>query len=165
MLKNAVYHIKTILGISSRYYSHSDDSCVDSMGQGGAPSDRAWGFNSSTYFDLQDQHSHGATYVSANGLAQLPICMEDSIHHAPNTNSIVHQMDHNTQIWNDTLWISGGALALSKCQYHLMEWMFTITGKPILRSGIQGKAVKLKALDGTNTLITQLLVSQMYKTL
>jgi hypothetical protein len=173
MLENAVYHIKTLLGISSRYYSHSDDSRVDGMGQGSAASDIAWGFNSSTYFDLQDQHSH----VSANGLAQLRICMtgfvddnnlqtvEDAFHHAPNTDGIVDQMNHDAQIWNDTLWTSGGALALSKCQYHLMEWMFTITGKPILCPGKHGKAVKPKALNGTNTLITQLSVSQLYKTL
>jgi hypothetical protein len=166
--------MKTLPGISSRYYSHSDDSRVDGMCQGSAASVRAWGFNSSTYFDLQDQHSHGATYVSANGLAQLRICMtefvddnnlqtvEDALHHAPNTNGIVDQMNHDAQIWNNTLlWTSGGALALSKCQYHLMEWMFTITGKPIFRPGKHGKAVKLKALDGTNTLITYL----SYKTL
>jgi hypothetical protein len=61
MLKNAVYPIKTLLGVSTCFYSHNDDSRAGGMGQGGAASDRAWGFNSSTYFDLQDQHSHGAT--------------------------------------------------------------------------------------------------------
>jgi hypothetical protein len=144
MLENAVYHIKTLLGVSTRFYSHSDQSRVDGMGKGGAASDRAWGFNSSTYFDLQDQHSLGATYVSANGLDKLPICMtgfvddnnlqtvEDAFQHAPNTNGIVDQMNHDAQVWNDTLWTSGGALALSKCKYHLLEWMFTVTGKPIL---------------------------------
>jgi hypothetical protein len=71
--------------------------------------------------------------------------VEDAFHHAPNTNGIVD---------NETLWTSGGALALSKCQYHLMERMFTITGKPILRPGKHSKAIKLKALDGTDTLIT-----------
>jgi hypothetical protein len=177
MVENAVYHIKTLLGVSTRFYSHSDDSRVYGMGQGGTASNRAWGFNSSTYFDLQDQHSHGATYFSAKGLDKLRICMtgfvddnnlqtvEDAFHHAPNTDCIVNQMTYDAQVWNDTLWTSGGALALSKCQYHLMEWMFTITGKPILRPGKHGKAVKLKALDGTDTLITQLSVSQPYKTL
>jgi hypothetical protein len=41
MLENAVYHIKILFGISSRFYSHSDDSPVDGLGQGGAASDRA----------------------------------------------------------------------------------------------------------------------------
>jgi hypothetical protein len=165
MLENAVYHIKTLLGVSTCFYSHSDNSQVDGMGQGGTASDRAWGFNSSTYFDLQDQHSHGATYFAANVLDKLCICMtgfvgdnnlqtvEHTFHHAPNTDGIVDQMNYDAQVWNDTLWTSGGALALSKCQYHLMEWMFTITGKPILRPGKHGKAVKLKALNGTGTLI------------
>jgi hypothetical protein len=177
MLENAVYHIKTLLGVSTCFYSHSDGSRVDGMGQGGAAFDRAWGFNSTTYFDLQDQHGHGATYFSANGLDKLRIRMtgfvddnnlqtvEDTFHHAPNTDGIVDQMNYDAQVWNDTLWTSGGALALSKCQYHLMEWKFAITGKPILRPGKHGKAIKLKALDGTDTLITQLSVSQPYKTL
>jgi hypothetical protein len=80
------------------------------MGQGGAASDRAWGFNSSTYVDLQDQHSHGATYVSANGLHKLRIYMtglvednnlqtvEDAFQHAPNTNGIADQMNHDAQV-------------------------------------------------------------------
>jgi hypothetical protein len=179
MLEIAVYHIKTLLGVSSRFYAHSDNWQADGIDQVGAASNRGLGFNSSTYFDLQDQHSHGATfYVSADGLDKLRICVtgfvddnnlqtvEDAFHHAPNTGGIVDQINHDAQLWNNTLWTSGGALALSKCQYHLMEWMFTITGKPILRPGKHGKAVQLKALDGrTNTLITQLLVSQPYKTL
>jgi hypothetical protein len=93
------------------------------MGQGGAVSNRAWGFNSSTYFDLQDQQSHGATYFSANGLNKLLICMagfvhnnnlqtvEEAFQHAPNTNGTVDQMNHNAQVWNNTLWTSRGALA------------------------------------------------------
>jgi hypothetical protein len=122
MLENAVYHIKTLLGISARFYSHSDDLQVDGMGQGGAASDRAWGFNSSTYFDLQDQHSHGATYFSANGLDKLRICMtgfvddnnlqteKDAFHHAPNTGGIIDQMNYDAQVWNNTLWTSGSGL-------------------------------------------------------
>jgi hypothetical protein len=110
MLENVVYHIKILLGVSTRFYSHSDEFHVNGMGQGGAASDRAWGFNSSTYFDLQDKHSHGATYVSANGLNKLRICMtgfvggnnlqtvEDAFQHAPNTNGIVDQMNHDAQV-------------------------------------------------------------------
>jgi hypothetical protein len=100
-------------------------------------------------------------FVDDNNLQTV----EDAFQHAPNTNGIVDQMNHDAQVWNDTLWTSGGPLALSKCQYHLMEWLFTVTGKPFLRPGKHGKAVKLRALDGTDTLITQLSLSQPYKTL
>jgi hypothetical protein len=144
MLENALYYIKTLLGVSTRYYFHSADFRVDGTGQGSPASDRAWGFNSSIYFDLQDCLSHGATYFSANGLHCIRICMtgfvddnnlqtvENAFFHEANTNALVAHMNHDAQICNDTLWTSGGALALSKCQYHLMEWMFTISGKPIL---------------------------------
>jgi hypothetical protein len=177
MLENALYYIKTLLGVSTRYYSHSADFRVDGTGQGSAASDRAWGFNSSIYFDLQDRLSHGATYFSANGLHSIHICMtgfvddnnlqtvENAFSHEANTDGLVARMNHDAQIWNDTLWTSGGALALSKRQYHLMEWMFTISGKPILRHGKHGNPVQLLALDGTITPITQLSVGESYKTL
>jgi hypothetical protein len=70
-------------------------------------------------------------FVDNNNLQTV----EDAFHHAPNTDGILDQMNHDAQVWNGTLWTSGEILALSKCQYHLMEWMFTITGKPILRPG------------------------------
>jgi hypothetical protein len=75
IFENALYYIKIILDVSTHYYSHSVDSRVDGTGQGSAASDRAWGFNSSTYFHLQDHLSHGATYFSANGLHCIRICM------------------------------------------------------------------------------------------
>jgi hypothetical protein len=177
MLENALYYIKTLLGVSTRYYSHSADFRVNGTGQGSPASDRAWGFNSSTYFDLQNRLIHGATYFLANGLHCIHICMtgfvddnnlktvENAFFHEANTIALVARMNHKAQIWSDTLWTSGGAPALSKCQYHLMEWMFTISGKPILRHGKHGNPVQLLALDGTITPIKQLFVGESYKTL
>jgi hypothetical protein len=46
-----------------------------------------------------------------------------------------------------------------------MEWMFTISGKPILCHGKHGNPVQLLALDGSTTPITQLSVGESYKTL
>jgi hypothetical protein len=126
MLEKALYYIKTLLGVSAHYYSHSADFRVDGTGQSSAASDRAWGFNSSTYFDLHDCLSHGATYFSANGIHCIHICMtgfvddnnlqtvKNTFSHKANTDRLVACMNHDAQIWNDTLWTSGGALALSK---------------------------------------------------
>jgi hypothetical protein len=76
MLENALYYIKTLLlGVLTCYYSHSANFRVNSTGKGSAASGQAWGFNSSTYFDLHDRLSHGTTYFSANGLHRIPICM------------------------------------------------------------------------------------------
>jgi hypothetical protein len=120
MLENALYYTKTLLGVSTRYYSHSAIFRVDGTGQGSAASDRAWGFNSSTYFNLQDRLSHGATYFSANGLHFIHICMtgfvddnnlqtvENAFFHEANTNALVTCINHDKQIWDDTLWTSGG---------------------------------------------------------
>jgi hypothetical protein len=68
------------------------------------------GFNSSTYFDLQDHVSHGATYFSANGLCSICICMtgcvddnnlqtvENGFSHKANTDGLVAHMNHDAQI-------------------------------------------------------------------
>jgi hypothetical protein len=46
-----------------------------------------------------------------------------------------------------------------------MEWMFTISGKPILRHRKHGNPVQLLTLGGTTTPIKQLSIGESYKTL
>jgi hypothetical protein len=47
-------------------------------------------------------------------------------------------MNHDGQVWHDTLWASSGALSLGKCQYHLMEWQSAMSGAPVLQGGKYG---------------------------
>jgi hypothetical protein len=49
-------------------------------------------------------------FVDNNNLQTVEV----AFHHAPNTDGIVDQMNYDAQVWNNTLWTSGGALALSK---------------------------------------------------
>jgi hypothetical protein len=134
MLEHAKYFIKMGLGISNKSYSQSNKASINGTGQGSGGSPTIWGFNSSIYFHLQSKLSTGATYHSATGKESLTIHMtalvddnnlqtnEDAYSHEPNTSGIVLQMNHDGQVWHDTLWSSGGALSLGKCQYYLMEW-------------------------------------------
>jgi hypothetical protein len=55
MLQQAVYRIKTQLGISKGSYSHSDESPVFGTGQGSKSSTHIWNFNSSILFDTYDR--------------------------------------------------------------------------------------------------------------
>ena len=41
-------------------------------------------------------------------------------------------MQANAQLWSDLLSVTGGALELSKCSYHVMAWQFTGQGSPVL---------------------------------
>ena len=177
MLEHAKYYIKTGLGISDKSYSHSDDARIDGTGQGSGGSPTVWGFNSSIYFHLQSKLSNGATYHSANGQTSSKIHMtgfvddnnlqtnEDAFHHEPDTSGLVSRMNLDGQVWHDTLWSSGGALSLGKCQYHLMHWLFSASGAPVLHGGKFGDPICIRNADGTEATIKQLPVGQSYKTL
>jgi hypothetical protein len=62
MLQQAVYRIKTQLGISEGYYSHSNNSPTFGTDQGSKSSSPIWNLNSSVLFDTFDKSAHGATY-------------------------------------------------------------------------------------------------------
>jgi hypothetical protein len=66
---------------------------------------------------------------------------------------------------HDTLWASGGALSLGKCQYLLMEWRFAMSVAPVLQGGKFGDPICIQSADGTPSLIKQFPVGQSYKTL
>jgi hypothetical protein len=66
-LQQAVYRIKTQLGISKGSYSHSDDSPVFGTGQGSKSSTHIWNINSSILFDTYNRSAYGATYYSISG--------------------------------------------------------------------------------------------------
>lgn len=48
--------------------------------------------------------------------------------------TIYHKLRHNAQAWADLLGASGGALELSKCSCHLLQWQFGVKGDPVLDS-------------------------------
>ena len=177
MLEHAEYFIKTGLGVSSKSYSHHDNARIDGTGQGSGGSPTVWGFNSSIYFHLQTKLSHGATYHSADSKTSSTIHMtgfvddnnlqtnEDAYHHEPNTAGLDSRMNQDGQVWHDTLWASGGALSLGKCQYHLMNWLFSASGAPVLQGGMFGDPVSISNADDTNATIRQLAVGKSYKTM
>jgi hypothetical protein len=60
---------------------------------------------------------------------------------------------------------SYGALELTKCQYHLMDWDFTIAGAPILNTGTNDNHIDLISPVGDELCIKQLGCGTLYKTL
>jgi hypothetical protein len=47
------------------------------------------------------------------------------------TDTILMQVRHNAQNWAKILGASGGAIEISKCLCHIMEWNFSIQGAPV----------------------------------
>jgi hypothetical protein len=65
-------------------------------------------------------------------------------------------MNHDGQVWHDTLWASGGTLSLGKCQYHLMEWGFALSGASVLQGRKFGDPGCIKNANSTPSHIKQL---------
>jgi hypothetical protein len=42
----------------------------------------------------------------------------------------MHKVQHDGQLWNDLLFVSGGKLELSKCSYHALRFQFAADGSP-----------------------------------
>lgn len=44
---------------------------------------------------------------------------------------ILQYAQQNAQLWTNLLHASGGALELSKCSFHLLQWSFLVSGAPV----------------------------------
>ncbi|KAI2495320.1 hypothetical protein MHU86_19219 [Fragilaria crotonensis] len=144
-LHKAEYRIRTDLGLAPTGYSHTPHLPVYGTGQGSGNSPAIWCFLSSTLYDCYDQSASKAFYCTPNGKHPVGIGMigfvDDSngqtnqflSDEAVDTPEVIlSQMQRNAQRWSDMLGISGGALELSKCSYHVLTWKFTKQGDPVL---------------------------------
>jgi hypothetical protein len=135
VLLNAVYRIKTQLGISDASYSHSDEFQVFGTGQDSSSSPSIWILLWSTGFDIFDDHCYGATYTSPDLTKVLKLGMTRFVD--DNNNQTISQpgksetalalcCTHDAQlIGHDISWASGGALETSKCSYQSVRLSFS----------------------------------------
>ena len=63
-LESAKYHLKTQLGISKGYYTHTPESPIFGTGQGSGNSPIIWCFVCSVLFDALESMAHGAEFTS-----------------------------------------------------------------------------------------------------
>jgi len=174
MLLNAVYRIKTQLGISDASYSHSDEFPIFGTGQGSSSSPSIWTLYCSAAFDIYDQHCYGATYMNTDSTASLKLGMTGFVddNNAQTTGrpdeseeALALRCTHDAQLWHDILWATGGALETSKCSYQSMRFDFSNAGTPFLRHGKHGPPIIIQDAKGADITIEQLPVTQAYKIL
>jgi exonuclease III len=174
MLLNAIYKIKTQLGISEASYSHTDEFPIFGTGQGSSSSPSIWTLYCSAAFDIYDQHCFGATYSSTDRSQKLNLGMTGFVddNNAQTTGrpdeseeALAARCTHDAQLWHDILWATGGALETSKCSYQSMRFDFSNTGVPFLRHGKHGPPIVIKDPKGADITIEQLPVTQAYKIL
>jgi hypothetical protein len=177
-LQEARYKLKTALGVTESFYKHCETHPIHGTGQGSQNSPAIWCIISSVLFDCFETRAHGATFESPDKSQSITIYMvgfvDDSTGQVnqfhsniqPNPESLLVLMRKDAQLWNDLLWTSAGALELPKCSYHLLHYVFTNDGAPILQGGQVGSDLVLSTGDrSTSQKIPALSAHTAHKTL
>jgi exonuclease III len=176
-LEQMRYHISTAIGISDESYQHSADSPVYGTGQGSCASPSIWLQICSVLFDCHDQKSYGANYSSPDGTITFEASMTGFVDDTKGqTNDqtlpvsmplqqLISRMQSDAQLWGDLLYVSGGALEISKCNYYVMHWKFNPSGIPILSTNLN-TTLRIENGDRTATVtLTNDAITVAHKTL
>ncbi|KAI2503136.1 hypothetical protein MHU86_11327 [Fragilaria crotonensis] len=159
-LQKAEYRVRTELGLAEHGYRHSREHPIYGTGQGSGNSPAIWCMLSSVLFDCYEETSFLASYHDpTNSIAttigllgfvddcngQTNLFSAEDEHTSIDT--LLSQAQHNAQKWAELLHTSGGALELSKCNCHMLKWIFTPQGAPVLSPKLTGEASKFKVID------------------
>ena len=168
-LQKADYRIRTDLGIAATGYTHSEEWPIYGTGQGSGNSPMIWCFLSSILFDCYEKKSSNAQYCRPDRTEPLSVGMIGFVDDSNGqTNcfmddetdatfpTAVHQLRSNAQIWANLLGASGGALELSKCSYHLVQWNFSLQGDPVLINNTTLAAQPISVVDPSTHQVHQL---------
>lgn len=154
-LEQSKYHLKTQLGTSAQWYSHSIEHPVHGTGQGSGNSPTIWCFVCSVLFDAFASSAHGATFSDYMNKIHTPIFMIGFVDdctqrvnrfeqpNQPCATDLILLMEQDAQLWNDLLWSSGGALEQTKCSYHLIESDWNSSGHPFLKGGVLPQSIHI----------------------
>ena len=180
-LRLATYKVRTELGIAEHGYQHSTDCLVYGTGQGSTFSGQTWNFVSSTAFDCYDEKATPATYSNPSGTVNVTIGIAgfvDDCNGQTNkfeadgttdtANMILTQAQENAQIWTELLSATGGALEVSKCSCHVIQYKFTPQGAPSIVPSFPDDNVKMRVWDpndNTSHDLQLLTAYQSHKTL
>ena len=143
-LKEAKYHLKTKLGISEEYVTHSFLAPWFGTGQGSGNSPMYWLVISSTLFDVYTDKAQGVLYSDPIGDLTIKLhilgFVDDTnnrtgnflCHPQPPMSTLIAEASKDSQLWHDLLAASNQALELSKCKYHAIHFKFQSSGEPFM---------------------------------
>jgi hypothetical protein len=122
-LRTMQFSIRTAMGYSPKTYSHSSDTPIHGVVQGGTASPAFWLLVSSILFDCYQRKAHGMTMSDPTDSISIKQWLEaivddtslftkladdDDIH------TLVRTLEQDSQEWKKFLSASGGCLELSK---------------------------------------------------
>jgi hypothetical protein len=177
-LKEVRYHLKTQLGVSDEHYKHCQILPVYGTGQGSGNSPTVWLVISSILFTCYSKKAHGATFESPDKSIRIDIFrigfVDDTASYVnnflsdipPTPTKMITWLTHDSQLWSDLLFKSGGSLELPKCTYHFSQYRFAFDGTPFLQCGQVGPSVVVRTGDGSqDQVVPSSSVYRAYKTL
>ena len=178
ILQNTEYRLRTSTGLSNTAYQNRPDNPLYGTGQGAGNSPGIWLLISNLLFNVHDELSHGATFVTQNGKQQIHMGLSGFVDDTntvtncfhpnwePPLDQILEKLRHDAQMWTDILYLSGGKLELAKCSYHILQFKFQPNGTPTVQQHQQQPPLEL--LDPTTNTLCQvpcLASSQAHKIL
>jgi hypothetical protein len=177
-LKEAKYKLKTLRGVSDKFYQNCTAYPIYGTGQGSANSPVIWLIVSSTPSTCHEQYAYGATLTTPDKSLSVALSMvafvDDSTGQVndftaepqPSPEVLNKFMQYNAQLWSDLLWLSGGLLELPKCSYHHPHFTFEADGRPNIMGGQVGPSLVLtSSQDGSTVHIPQKSAFAPHKTL
>ena len=141
-LKEAEYKLKLSSKTSNTSYRHYKKFLVHGTGQGSGNSPMIWCFISSMLFYCHNQKAHGLTTASPNGNVVVSFSIIGFVDdftcvtggkQGETVDQLLVRVKHNTQLWHNLLWASGGKLELQKCGFHLIFYNPDKGGVPSMR--------------------------------
>ena len=172
-LEQAIYKVRTELGLADTGYQHSSETPVYGTGQGSANSPAIWCFLSSCLLDGYDEVATPAFYQNPEATISATLGLVGFVDDCNGqTNKffsdgsdatlqeILGNSTSNTKHWDNILNASGGAIELPKTSFQVMHWIHAANGAPVLapknaahqdlltiRDRSTGNDVKLKLLS------------------
>jgi hypothetical protein len=135
------YHIKHKLGIGSIPHGHNNPSPVYGVGQGSTDASAWWSFVSDALVRAFNSLASDATIhspISSQTINNKILGFVDDtttlkiINHIL-TNYIILILQRDAQIWEKLLYITGGKLEISKCNFALFLWEFDNMGRALIQ--------------------------------
>jgi hypothetical protein len=137
-LQMARYHLKTKLGVSKEFYSHSENNPVYGNGQGAGDSPSQWCQQSAMLFDLYKEANTGAQISNRHGnmVANFPLAaFADDTNLLGNDDKrqmsiaeITESAQKGFSTWSELLHATGHFMELEKCSCYLSIWAFQEDG-------------------------------------
>jgi hypothetical protein len=177
-LKEARYHIKTMIGLTEKGYKSTIDNYLHGPGQGGKASPGIWTVVSSLIMKLMKIKAPGVGFCDPHQQRHATRIMDgfvddttawvnhflQAITGQEHIDNIVQDLQTSAQWWEELLVATGGQLELPKCFYYIIDWVFNEHGDPILKEH-SCKITIHDHVDNTQETIKQKSVTEAHKTL